>query len=207
MNRKVMRMLYGGGMNNMYGGNVTDIRSARRNSHGQYMGYDQMPMDKQIGFGAQDRYNYGANYNRMTYEGENPYGGDPYHQQPHNSMVMGHTQAGQMVEMGSASIEDYLDKPLTVSEAMQWAEGLEGGPHFKKEELKPFASDMKPNGPEFAEFYAWANALYCDYHDILKKYGMDRPEVYADLAKATMNDSDAVENKGAIYYRFIVDGE
>lgn len=211
MNRKTMQMLYGssyGGPTNGGMSNVTDIRSARRNGRGQYMSmYGQgVASDAMIGFGEQDRYNTGMRYNQMTDEGVNPYGGDPYHQQG-SHMTMGHTQASQQMGMGVESIEEYLEKPLTISEAMQWAECLEGGPHWKQEEVKQYAEHvgMKTSGAKYAEFYAWMNALYCDYKDTLKKYGMDRPEVYADLAKATMEDDDAVENKGAVYYRFIVD--
>ena len=124
-------------------------------------------------------------------------------------MMMGSSQAGQMMQMGSANIEEYLESPITIGEAMHWAECLPNGPHWKTDEVKKYAQQVgiKTEGVDFAEFYAMMNEKYSDYCKVMKKYGFDRPEIYAELAKADIEDEDAVPNKSAIYYRFIVNCE
>ena len=50
------------------------------------------------------------------------------------------------------------------------------------------------------------NVMYSDYYGVAAKYGLDRPEFYADLAKAFLMDKDAggPEAKMAGYYHGIV---
>ena len=50
------------------------------------------------------------------------------------------------------------------------------------------------------------NVMYSDYYGVAAKYGLDRPEFYADLAKAFLMDKDAggAEAKMAGYYHGIV---
>ena len=49
------------------------------------------------------------------------------------------------------------------------------------------------------------NMMYSDYYGVAAKYGLDRPEFYADLAKAFLDDKDAggPEQKIAAYYHGI----
>ena len=52
------------------------------------------------------------------------------------------------------------------------------------------------------------NMMYSDYCKVAKKYGVDRPEYYADLAKAFLRDKDfdgKPEEKLYIYYKAIVE--
>ena len=46
-------------------------------------------------------------------------------------------------------------------------------------------------------------ALYTDYCKVAKKYGVDKVDFWADLAKAFMRDKDAGEGKVKKYYEFI----
>jgi hypothetical protein len=51
------------------------------------------------------------------------------------------------------------------------------------------------------------NMMYADYCSVAKKYGVDRPEYYADLAKAFLHDKDykgTPEEKLWYYYNCIV---
>ncbi len=196
----------------------------RRDSRGRYMGMEDYSgrNGRQIGYGQSDRYD--MSYNRMTYDRMDNEGGgnydtydgytsdryDGYNRGNRNGraqMMMGSTNAGQQMDMGMASVEEYLEEPLTAEEAMKWAESMEGGAHFKKEEVKQVAQQMgiSVNGDKFAEFYAVINALYSDYSKVMKTYGLDDVQLYAKLAKAWIHDKDAVENKSAVYYRFIVE--
>ena len=53
------------------------------------------------------------------------------------------------------------------------------------------------------------NVMYSDYYGVAAKYGLDRPEFYADLAKAFLMDKDAggPEEKMAGYYYGVVKRE
>ena len=186
MNRQIRRMIYNG----MRDGNVYHME--RRYDRGR------------IGYGEQERYEPEEMYDR--------YDRDPYERR--DGMDRGYMdrepdRRGYAGGYEGGGLEDMLERPISIGEAMRWAENLKGGPHWKTDEVKKLAPQVgvKTDGVEFAEFYAWVNALYCDYHQLFAKYGINRPEVYAEMAKATMNDEDAVPNKGAVYYRFIVDEE
>ena len=50
------------------------------------------------------------------------------------------------------------------------------------------------------------NMMYSDYYSVATKYGLDRPEFYADLAKAFLMDKDAggPEEKMNGYYHGVV---
>lgn len=53
------------------------------------------------------------------------------------------------------------------------------------------------------EFYAVMNMISSDYGDTLCRYGVDRPEVIAELAHNFLDDGDAVDGKTVSYYRNI----
>lgn len=55
-------------------------------------------------------------------------------------------------------------------------------------------------------WWAAMNMMYSDYYSVAAKYGLDRPEFYADLAKAFLMDKDAggPEAKMAGYYYGVV---
>jgi hypothetical protein len=67
---------------------------------------------------------------------------------------------------------------------------------------KGITSDKK-----IAEFYAAMNAMYSDFHAAGEKFGVDTPDFYACLAKLFMDDPDAVNDKMAMYYKYIVKHE
>jgi hypothetical protein len=51
---------------------------------------------------------------------------------------------------------------------------------------------------------------YSDYCKVAQKYGVDRPEFYADMAKAFLKDKDfhgEPEEKLYLYYKCIVEKE
>ena len=56
-------------------------------------------------------------------------------------------------------------------------------------------------------WFAALNMEYSDNFDVAQKYGLDRPEYYADLAKAFLFDKDGggPEAKIAGYYHGIVE--
>lgn len=57
---------------------------------------------------------------------------------------------------------------------------------------------------EQVEFWAVMCMMAADYGEVMKHYGMNSPELYADLARAWMNDPDAVEDKTREYLLHVV---
>lgn len=54
-------------------------------------------------------------------------------------------------------------------------------------------------------WFAIMNSVYSDYYAVAKKYGLaGNADFYADLAAAWLSDADAVDDKAAAYYRYIV---
>ncbi len=54
------------------------------------------------------------------------------------------------------------------------------------------------------EFYATMNMLYSDYGKVFKKHNAATVQFYVDMAKAFLDDEDAVKDKLAQYYRYVV---
>lgn len=104
------------------------------------------------------------------------------------------------------------DGPLTKEEAIEWVKSLESedvshpeGARYTMEEVRSYASgvDMPTDGRLFMEFWAVMNALYADYCMVARKFNLTDPKFFAEMAKAFINDKDAVGNKAAVYYRCV----
>ena len=94
--------------------------------------------------------------------------------------------------------------------AMEWVENMEDGEGVKGgrytwHQAQQYAMNKGITGEKrLIEFYAAMNAMYSDYHDVAKKFGVDKPEFYACMAKAFIEDPDAVDDKLEQYYEHIV---
>lgn len=103
--------------------------------------------------------------------------------------------------------------PLTRREADEWVRCMRGsdgstGGRWTYDETRSFATKRGMKSEEdLVEFYAIMNAMYSDYGEVAKKHGISMPEFFADLAKAFIEDDDAVPDKVAAYYENIVDCE
>lgn len=91
--------------------------------------------------------------------------------------------------------------------AKEWTKKLHNedgtmGEHWNMEQVKKL---MTQRGIQHntAEIYAVMNSLYSDYCKVLKKYGVNSPEMYLDLAMAFINDKDARPGKVMNYYEYI----
>ena len=83
------------------------------------------------------------------------------------------------------------------------------GGRWTMEETNKYADrvDLPPDEQKRVEFYAIMNARYMDDGMVLKKFGVTDPMVFACLAKAWLEDADAVDDKAAKYYKYIVKKE
>lgn len=142
----------------------------------------------QIGFNANEdiRTNYGMTINS------------------HDGDEMEH-RTSQKMYGGAAS---YMAMPMTKEMADEWTHGMKNedgtkGPHWTMEQIKQVMAqkgiDCNP-----LEMYPVMNALYSDYCSVLKKWNMNKIDLYVDLACAWINDSDAVPNKASAYFEHIV---
>lgn len=117
-------------------------------------------------------------------------------------------------EDAAAPMREQHTPRMTMEMAEEWVECMQSadprapeGGKWSAAEVKPFAIQLciPQGGSKFAEFYAMMNAMYSDYCEVAKKYGVDQTDFYADMAKAWMNDKDAKKNKTALYYECIVE--
>lgn len=60
-----------------------------------------------------------------------------------------------------------------------------------------------------AAFFAAMNMMYSDYCAVARMFGVDRPDFYAQLAKAFLMDKDAggPEEKIEQYWRYVAGGK
>lgn len=103
---------------------------------------------------------------------------------------------------------------LTKSQAEEWVESMENdndqrpkGGMYSWEVAKEWAQKVgiQPVGQRMIDFYAAMNAMFSDYSAVAAKYKVDTPEFFAHMAKAFIDDPDAVKNKTAMYYKCIVE--
>lgn len=75
-------------------------------------------------------------------------------------------------------------------------------------ELEQTTAVMKDKGLNYPEpeWYAVMNMLYSDYGPLLAKHGPKELDAYVELAKAWLDDKDAMPGKTARYYHSVVRG-
>lgn len=100
---------------------------------------------------------------------------------------------------------------FTEDDARRWTEHMENddgsmGAHWTLEQTTAVANSIGVHVDPWIWFAA-LNMEYSDNSDVAQKYGLDRPEYYADLAKAFLFDEDGggPEAKIAGYYHGIVE--
>lgn len=132
------------------------------------------------------------------------------------SMHYGEDEPEQMKFGGVIGInhENGKGSKLTKAQAEEWVESMENdseqkpkGGMFSWEVARDWAQKVgiQPTGQRMIDFYAAMNAMYSDYAAVAVRYKVDAPEFYAHMAKAFIDDPDAVKNKTAMYYRYIVE--
>ena len=99
---------------------------------------------------------------------------------------------------------------FTEDDAKAWTAKMENedgttGPHWTMGQTDAVANVAGVH-EKSCVWWAAMNMMYSDYYSVAAKYGLDRPEFYADLAKAFLMDKDAggPEEKMAGYYHGVV---
>lgn len=124
---------------------------------------------------------------------------------------MEHSMRDDDMEMGHGSREGDMEFDRETAE--HWVRSMRNedkahpvGGKWTADMLKPMAQKygIPTDGPKFWELYAMTNAMYSDYGEVARKFGITSPEFYVCMAKAWMNDKDAEPDKTALYYEYIV---
>ncbi len=109
-------------------------------------------------------------------------------------------------QQGREEKDEGFDKQTAMEwvESMEDKEGVKGG-MYTWHQAQQYGRNMGITGEQrLVEFFAAMNAMYSEYHAVGKKFGVDRPEFYAHLAKCFIEDPDAVEDKIAKYWQHVV---
>lgn len=120
-------------------------------------------------------------------------------------MSMGRSEHQNQMMGGSEGDEDHLSR----EDAEKWVKSMKSedgktGGRWPYHEIRQYAGNFGIQGEnKIVEFYAVMNALYTDYCKVAKKYGVDKVDFWADLAKAFIHDKDAGEGKVKKYYECI----
>lgn len=148
-----------------------------------------------IGFGTRDR----------EYQTRSHYDGGSERQ----AAQVGGTMWMEPINQGRSGGMMELDRET----AERWAKSMKNedaarpsGPRWSMDEVKPMAMKFgyREGTPEFVEFWVMTNAMYSDYCSVAKKFNITSPEFYGMMAKAWMDDKDAMPGKTAMYYEYIV---
>lgn len=94
------------------------------------------------------------------------------------------------------------DESVDEHKARKWVEKMSSGEHFKPDQAEQHRQNYCPNCDKW-EYYVALNAMYSDHQKTAQKFGMDKPEFYAYLAKDFLMDEDAKPGKLAKYMREI----
>lgn len=123
----------------------------------------------------------------------NPYVGDEL--RGRSERMMGHASGYGGGKLDKRTAEEWARQ-------MQNADGTTGA-HWTMENteqvMKQYNITCDP-----AEFFAAMNMMYSDYCEVFKKFGVNKLDFYAEMAKAFLDDDDAVKDKIGAYYEYVV---
>ena len=195
-------MQTGGYMPRYEGGDIESRRGQRRGRDGRFRAEDGNEMrsaydddDEEyrmntIGFGNRD-------YPEPVYQ----HGGARI--ENGGSREMEHRSG--MKEHGGAYAEN---GEFTEHMAKEWTARMKNGDgttgaHWPMEQVKQLMQQRGINADP-AEFFAVLNSVYSDYYTVAKKHNVHNIDFYIDIAKAWLDDKDAVPDKAAAYYEYVV---
>lgn len=197
--------------NNDYRGNQIGFRY----NDGNYGNVDRQDYDRRMDYNRRQEYDRYPEYDRRM-EAEPIYN---RRQRDDN---------GRYMHYGSKEYDDYDDNVIPMQgyvgiaytmdnvgmgkmdkkQAENWTRHMKNedgstGAKWTFEEVKKV---MQQNNVDCdpVEFYATMNMLYSDYGKVFKKHDVATMQFYVDMAKAFLDDEDAVKNKLEQYYRYVV---
>lgn len=102
-----------------------------------------------------------------------------------------------------AKLNDY--NPWEWAKEMQNADGSSGA-HWSMEDTETVRKTRNINDCKPEDFWIAMNMMYSDYQGVAKKYGIDKPEFYADMARGFLMDKDSKQGREKLeaYYEYVV---
>ena len=123
-------------------------------------------------------------------------------------MICGKDEA-EVVFHDVLTYEEYEEKPLTMEQVMSWVSSMENadGTHGGKWTLEQTEQVRKQRSIDCDPlmFYAAMNMMYSDYCKAVEKVNAGSADLYAYMAKAFLDDKDAMPHKLARYYHNIAE--
>ena len=103
---------------------------------------------------------------------------------------------------------DHSKHELSIDDAKTWVAGMsnEDGSYGARWTMEQTKQVQEQRGIDCDPMHFWVtmNMMYSDYCAAAKKFGVDNPDFYAEMAKAFLHDKDAAPGKLANYYHAIV---
>lgn len=102
-----------------------------------------------------------------------------------------------------AKLNDY--NPWEWAKDMKNTDGSSGA-HWSMEDTETVRKARNINDCKPEDFWISMNMMYSDYQGVAKKYGIDKPEFYADMARGFLMDKDSKQGREKLeaYYEYIV---
>lgn len=99
-------------------------------------------------------------------------------------------------------------QPLTREKAEEWVESMQSkgdkpGETWTFEEIEKLAEKHDIPEKKLVDFYAVMNMLASDYYEVAEKFDVLNDDFFVCMAKAFIEDKDAVKDKTAAYYQYI----
>lgn len=168
----------------------------------RYYGRDRSDYGEDYGYDMRDRRDYGEDYGDYA-RGRRDYG-------DYNEDMRRDRASYNDYRRDYGEPEMFSHKDMESWKSMMRNEDGTRGEHFRKEQVKHACQQAGIDCEEFGEdvFGLAMNMMYSDYCKVAKKYGVDRPEYYADLAKSFLRDKDfdgKPEEKLYLYYKCVVE--
>lgn len=226
-----MRNEYGGAQNEYRAGYSEDMESRFRDGQGRqrYNNGRFAPMRSEYAGGYESRQggrngesNGGSTQSRMGgYESRNAPMRNAYEEDMDQGEMWPMDHYGGEYDDGNTRIIGFAAAahkggmrkavpPIDHETAERWMQSLKNedgttGPHWTLEQVKQLMQQRGITGVDPIRVWVAMNAEYSDHVTVNRKYNMDRPEYYLDTALTTwLNDRDAIPNKEAAYYEYIV---
>ena len=102
-----------------------------------------------------------------------------------------------------AKLNDY--NPWEWAKDMKNMDGSSGA-HWSMEDTETVRKTRNINDCKPEDFWITMNMMYSDYQGVAKKYGIDKPEFYADMARGFLMDKDSKQGREKLeaYYEYVV---
>lgn len=115
-------------------------------------------------------------------------------------------RSGNIVSMQRP--ETFGDVEFTPEIAKEWTSHMKNedgstGPHWSMEQVEKLISQRGLDCDPY-QFWAVMNAIYSDDVKVAKKHNVNTIDYYVDRTLAWLNDKDAVKDKAAAYFEYIV---